>query len=132
MSLRTIFRRLIGITSEFSTGDKIITWSIFLYSIVYGLFGTFLLVILWTAFSPWKLAWWGNYFCLIYLAVPILCAMVATFWFVIGGIFDMKRLFRDLQKRVDDPLDNGQVEGEVSLADQKKFAEQESPENPEK
>ena len=37
----------------------------------------------------------------------------------------MKQLFKDLQKRVDDPLDNGQVDGEVSLADRNKFEIQE-------
>ena len=32
------------------------------------------------------------------------------------------QLFRDLEKREIDPLDNGQVEGNVSLADKAKFA----------
>jgi hypothetical protein len=35
----------------------------------------------------------------------------------------MRRLFRDLKNRVADPLDNGQVDGDVSLSDEKRFAE---------
>ena len=41
----------------------------------------------------------------------------------------MRRLFRDLNARVNDPLDNGQVSGEVSLADEKRFAEIEKLQN---
>ncbi|MBE6373307.1 MAG: hypothetical protein E7055_14715 [Lentisphaerae bacterium] len=52
-------------------------------------------------------------------------AFITTFWFTIGGVIDMRRLFIDLKKHVDDPLDNGQVEGNVSLSDAKIFAERE-------
>ena len=124
-SFRNAFKKLIGITSEFTLGDKIISWSIFLYSVVFSFLGTFIGVVIWNWISPWSLEWWGNYFLIICLIVPAVCALIATFWFVIGGITDMKQLFKDLQKRIDDPLDNGQVEGEVSLADRNKFETQE-------
>jgi hypothetical protein len=52
-------------------------------------------------------------------------AAFSTFWFGIGGFIDLFRLFKDLQARVADPLDNGRVEGNVSLADVAKFEEAE-------
>ena len=37
----------------------------------------------------------------------------------------MRRLFRDLGSRVDNPLDDGWVEGQVSAIDREKIAEKE-------
>ena len=34
----------------------------------------------------------------------------------------MRQLFKDLSNRLENPLDNGQVEGEISLADSASFA----------
>lgn len=36
---------------------------------------------------------------------------------MIGGIIDIRRLFKDLAKRVDNPLDDGWVERHVFLMD---------------
>jgi hypothetical protein len=47
--------------------------------------------------------------------------VVSTVWFMIGGIIDARRLFRDLAARLDNPLDNGQVENNVSLVDRAAF-----------
>ena len=122
-SFHNIFRKLIGITPEYSTGDKIISWSVFIYSFVYKFLGTFVLVVIWNAVSPWKPEWWGTYFFVVYLGVPLISAAVTTVWFFWGGLIDLKRLFTDLENRIDNPLDNGQVEGEVSLADRTAFSE---------
>ena len=44
-------------------------------------------------------------------------AAISAVWFGIGGGIDLARMFRDLGKRVADPLDDGRVEGHMSLAD---------------
>ena len=44
----------------------------------------------------------------------------------IGGTIDLFRLFRDLEHREADALDNGQVDGNVSLADRERFAKPEA------
>ena len=44
----------------------------------------------------------------------------------IGGAIDLFRLFRDLEHRETDVLDNGQVDGNVSLADRERFAKLEA------
>ncbi|MBN8710781.1 MAG: hypothetical protein J0I10_15455, partial [Verrucomicrobia bacterium] len=55
------------------------------------------------------------------LVVTGIVGIISTFWFFIGGVIDIRRLFRDLAARVDNPLDNGMVEGHVSLADKAVF-----------
>ena len=122
-SFRTAFKKIIGITPEFSTGDKIISWSVFIYSFIYKFLGCFVLVVLWNAISPWKPAWWGTYFFVISLVIPTIAAAITTVWFFGGGLIDLRRLFRDLEARVDNPYDNGQVEGNVSLADVAVFSD---------
>ena len=58
----------------------------------------------------------------------ILPAFITTIWFFIGGVLDIRNLFKDLQKRIDNPLDNGQVEGEISLSDIEEFQKREQAE----
>jgi hypothetical protein len=120
-SLHTIFNKLLGVTKEYTTGDKVIAWSFFLYSFVYNFICVFIIVIIWNAFSPWPVQWWGTYFFVVYLVVPGIMAVISTFWFGIGGFIDLFRLFRDLKARVDNPLDDGRVDGHVSLADKAQF-----------
>ena len=120
-TFRNTFQKLIGITPEYTLGDKVVAWSVFGYSFVYQFAIAFVLVVIWNFYSPWKPEWWGNYFFTVYLAVPACAAVITTVWFTIGGVIDMKQLFRDLKNRVVDPLDNGQVEGNVSLSDRAAF-----------
>jgi solute:Na+ symporter, SSS family len=122
-SFRTVFNKLLGVTKEYTTGDKVIAWGFFLYSFVWGFVVTFILVIIWNAFSPLSIQWWGTYFFVVYLVIPGIMAAISTFWFGIGGFIDLRRLFRDLKARVDNPLDNGQVDGHVSIADKAEFEE---------
>lgn len=111
-TLGNVFSKLIGITPEYTTGDKVIAWSVFGYTFVYKLFFTFILVVICNIFWPWPKSWWDNYFYLISLAVPGIVGVISTIWFMIGGVIDTKRLLLDLSLRVDNPYDNGQVEPE--------------------
>ncbi len=115
-TLRNLFSRIIGITKEYTLGDKIIAWSVFGYSLVYQIGIVFLLVILWNAVSPWPESWWSaNYFITI-LLIPGIVGIISTVWFLIGGVRDTWHLFIDLEKRVADPDDNGQIlDNEKSL-----------------
>lgn len=116
-SLKTVCSKLVGITSEYTRGDKVIAWSLMAYSIGFCFVLSFLAVFVWNAFAPWPIQWWSTYFFIVTLAVPGFMAVISTFWFGIGGVRDLIQLFRDLEKRIDNPLDDGWVEGHVSLAD---------------
>lgn len=116
-TLRPLAERLLGIDSQYTRGDKVIAWSVFLYSFGYTFCGTFLAVAVWNRLSPWPLEYWSNYFLIVNLIVPCTVAAVSSIWFTIGGVIDLKRMFRDLSARIDNPLDDGRVEGQISLAD---------------
>lgn len=108
-TLRNFFSKLIGITSDYTKGDRIIAWGVFFYSYVYNFGLCFLTVLIWNIISPWEKSWWGYYFLINSLIVAAVVGTISTIWFSIGGIRDGTRLFRDLGKRVNDPLDYGAV-----------------------
>ena len=107
---KNIFNKLISITPEYTTGDKVIAWSVFIYTFVYKILISFFLVILWNAFFPWPTEYWNLYFLITSLIIPGILGVITTVWFFCGGIIDARRLFVDLAKRKEDPLDNGQVD----------------------
>ena len=116
-SLKTVFGKLIGITPEYTFWDQVVAYSIFGYSIVYQFIGTFVAIVIWNIFQKWPLEWWSKYFLVTSLLVPGFITVIVTFWFGIGSVKDMIQLFRDLKTRKINFLDNGQVEGNMSLAD---------------
>ncbi|MBO5900760.1 MAG: sodium:panthothenate symporter, partial [Lentisphaeria bacterium] len=123
-SFKTMWSKLIGITPEYTLGDRVIAWSVFTYNIIYKLFLAFIVVMIWNKISPWPKEWWSTYFYIVMLVIPSLAGVVTTVWFMTGGIIHLRQLFRDLAKRIDNPLDNGQVEGHVSLADRERLGEE--------
>ena len=116
-NLKTIFRKLLSITPEYTKGDRFIAWFFFIYSFVYGFILAFIVILIWNAISPWPTEWWGHYFFIRQLLIPGIFAFISTFWFGIGGVVDLFRLFRDLERRVVNHLDDGRVSGSMSLAD---------------
>ena len=118
-----IYRRFIGITPEYTRGDRAIAWSVFIWSIVYGFGIMFCGVLIWTKISPWPAQRWGIYYYITTIIASILVGSVSTVWFMWGGFRDMVAMFRDLGARIANPLDDGRVVGHVSLADKKHFEE---------
>ncbi|MBQ4314242.1 MAG: hypothetical protein IJC21_02245 [Lentisphaeria bacterium] len=121
-TVKTVFGKLIGITPEYTRGDKIIAWSVFIYCFVYQIGICFVAVLIWNIISPWPAIWWSHYFYITSILVSAVIGVISTVWFLTGGIIDLRRLFRDLQDRKANPLDNGMVSGNVSLADQADFS----------
>ena len=106
----SLLSRIVGIDGEYTRGDRIIAWSVFVYSIVYRLGIAFVVVFFWNMASPWPKSWWGNYYYITSLIIPMIVGCVSTVWFLWGGIRDGIQLFRDLDKRVIDAADNGFVQ----------------------
>ena len=108
-TLRNLFSRLIGITPEYTLGDRVIAYSVFFYSVVYSVGIIFFGIVIWNLISPWPKEWWTIKFFITTLLVPGIVGVISTVWFLIGGIHDIRQLFIDLEKRVEDPDDNGQI-----------------------
>lgn len=124
-TLKNVFTNIVGITPEFSTGDKLIAYGVFFYEFIWKFLLCFIAVVVWNFISPWSIDMWGRYFLVVMLVVPGFIAFVSTFWFGIGGIRDIFRLAVDLKDREVNHLDNGIVEGNVSVVDINKFKEAE-------
>ena len=121
-TVKNVFSKLIGITPEYTKGDRIIAWSVFIYCFVYQIGICFVAVLVWNIISPWPDIWWSHYFYITSILVSAVIGIVSTVWFLTGGIIDLRRLFRDLKERKANPLDNGMVSGHVSLADAADFS----------
>ena len=107
---KKILNMLVGITSEYTKGDRAIAWSVFGYSIIYQLGISFGAVIIWNIISPWPAHWWTTYYYITALLVPVIIGIVSTVWFLWGGTVDLRQLFKDLSLRKSNAADNGQVE----------------------
>ena len=124
-TLRSMWGKLIGITPDYTKGDKVISIGVFLYTLVYQFGMLFLLVLIWNSVTPWTIPYWSKYWFISYLVITPIIGVITSIWFTWGGIRDIRQLFKDLAKRVDNPLDDGRVEGHVSLADVEKFGKDE-------
>ena len=103
-------KKLVGITPEYSRGDRIIAWAVFCYSFVFMFGVCFLGVVLWNLVSPWPVAWWSRYFVATSFIVPAIVAAISTVWFGVGGVLGLRQLFRDLAARGKiDETDDGRV-----------------------
>lgn len=128
-----VLQRLLGIDANYTRGDRIIAWSVFLWSFGWSFCLCFLGNIVWRLFGHQPDSWWGHYFFITSVCASCLVGAVSTVWFGFCSTRELFRLFRDLASRdasAFNTLDDGRVEGHMSLADAARFAEVDSPKDP--
>lgn len=103
-----ILKALTGIDANFTRGDKILSWSVIVYTIGYG-FGSFLLIVIWNLISPWPEHWWPIRTFITGICILSIYGVVTTVWFSIGGTRDLLRMFKRLRTHQNNPLDDGRV-----------------------
>ncbi|MBE6388495.1 MAG: sodium:panthothenate symporter [Lentisphaerae bacterium] len=118
---KNLYNKLVGITPEYTTGDKFIAWGYVGYTFVYRFGLTFVVTAIWNAISPWPIEYWAMYFLVVFLVIPGIMAAITAVWFGIGGVIDLRRMFYDLEHREANYLDNGMVVNNMSLADKAAF-----------
>ncbi len=114
LTWKSLPSRLIGIDNQYSRGDKILAWSVFVWSFGWSFLFCFVTVAIWNTISPWSTAGWARWFFINNLVIAGIIGAVSTVWFTIGGTMDLRRLFRDLAKKETNVLDDGRVVGHVS------------------
>lgn len=114
---RFIEKNMIGIDHQYTRGDKILAYSVFIWSFGYGFLGCFILVIVWNLFHKWDIQWWSTFFYFKNFLVAGAIGVISTIWFGICGTKDLLQLFKDLDNKEADVLDDGRVEGNMSIAD---------------
>lgn len=103
---RTLWEKL-GFSRDFTGGDRAITYVTLSWPLVWTVI--FVVVTIYNltvgmSDETW-LAYWHGWTWLV-----LGSAVLVTLWFTIGGVFDMKYLFRQLRSRAADPTDDGRVE----------------------
>jgi len=111
-SLETVRRRftwgtVLGIDQEFSFGDKLISISLFSWSMLWFL--VFAVGCVWYLWHPWPLEIWGRYWFTYAILLPLVVGAITTVWLTWGGVRDLRRLFRDLRTCKHNALDDGMV-----------------------
>ena len=109
---KRLLNHLVNITPDYTRGDRIVTWIVFVYSIIYKFLIAFVGVAVLGRAMRWGARQWSGYFFVVSIAVPAVVGLVTTVWFGIGTVRDLRQLFRDLETRVRDDRDNGMVEQE--------------------
>lgn len=117
LTWRNLVTKLIGIDNQYSRGDKVLAWSVFIWSFGWGFLCSFVGVVVWNFFSPWGNNGWSLWFFINNFVIAIVIGLVSTVWFTIGGIIDLRRLFKGLAAEKRNVLDDGRVIGHVSADD---------------
>ncbi len=102
------WRALLGIDGNFTTFDKAISISLFCWTMLW--FAVFVVVTIWNLVHIWPDQWWVNYWFYAGIVLPIVLGTITSIWFTIGGIIDMRKLFKRLAMLHRDSTDDGRVD----------------------
>jgi solute:Na+ symporter, SSS family len=98
--------QIFGITKEFSKPDKVLAIGLVLYNLLW--FTILVVVTIWNWFKPVGNEWFINFWYWYILQLLVLSIPV-TIWFQIGGIMDVKALYKTLADAQRDHTDDGRV-----------------------
>ncbi|MHB9070822.1 MAG: sodium:solute symporter family protein [Sedimentisphaerales bacterium] len=107
------FRALIAMGKEFTTWDKIIYLASLGWTLL--LSGIFVLGTIYNLIFDVKLESWAIFW-RIYIITMLVLTIIVTIWFVMGGIWDMNKMFQRLNVLVKDDRDDGTVKDDFNSA----------------
>ncbi|MCX7915173.1 MAG: hypothetical protein N3A53_02570, partial [Verrucomicrobiae bacterium] len=113
---RRWWQKLVGIDREYTRGDRILAWSVFVWTMI-G-FGYFAVSALWNIFlSRWSDETWFAIWKYYGMSTSLLIGAVTPVWFTWGSTRDLVRFFRALREVKRSVSDDGRVVGHVSADD---------------
>ena len=116
------WRALIG-GREFTRGDKAIQISIVIWGL--GWFLVFLVGSIWNEFIPISDQQWA-FFWKVYVWISLSIGTVITVWFIVGGISNLRYMFKTLAQARRNLADDGMVINHQNRADAEKYNTEES------
>lgn len=112
---RSLWNKLVGVTDEYTRGDRIIATGTAIWTIVWKVAAV--VIIVWNlAFWRWSDKTWCRWSFFQWVICEGLFGVIATIWFTIGGIRDIIDLFRTIRTIKPDSTDNGMVASEAEQA----------------
>jgi len=96
----------LGIDREFTRGDRWVAYVSVAWPLLWSIL--FLGVTVWNLTSEVPDVWWLRFW-RIWIWIFSGGALVVTIWFTVGGLFDLRYLFRHLESFVSDSGDDGRV-----------------------
>lgn len=106
---------LIGIDAQFTAGDKAL--SIFVFAWSMALFAIWAIATVWNLLAPWTNESWMHYHWFITIQLAMVVGVITSVWFTIGGVIDLRKLFRRLETLHRDERDDGRVIGHRNADD---------------
>jgi SSS family solute:Na+ symporter len=99
--------RLLGIDSDFTFSDKLVSGGIFFWSLFW--LAVVAVGTIWNLIRPWPNHVWATYWLIVGIILPLIVAAITLVWFGIGGMVDLRRFFARLRTMQRDARDDGSV-----------------------
>ncbi len=107
--LQSKWQQFVGITEEFSKGDRVLAIALISWNgLLFVWFVVFCLLNLFHSFSD---AAWARYHFVNIILIPAILSLPVTIWFTVGGVMDIRALFRALATATRDASDDGRFDG---------------------
>jgi SSS family solute:Na+ symporter len=102
----SLWLKLLGINKDFTFTDKIWAGGLLVWNLAW--FAAFFVVTAIHFLYGTSEAWWAKFW-QFYILLYFIIGIPTTIWFAIGGLRDIRELFRTLDHLVRDPSDDGRV-----------------------
>ena len=112
--------KYLGVDSEFTRGDRILSYAVFTWTMFTFAIWLFATVINLIPAWRWSGVGWASYFRFVGIWIPLTVGVITSVWFTWGGIRDLLIMFRRLKTNTRNELDDGRVVGHRNADDAEK------------